>query len=84
VKIIFAVKEPVIVKQLRDKRIIGIACGDYHVLALTKDEKCFSFFSNKWTVSKFQTFLRTRIDRFFAPQRHIQLCFQSQKTFFIR
>ncbi len=41
-----AVKEPEIVEELCDKKIIDISYGYYHVLALTKSEKCYSWGCN--------------------------------------
>jgi RCC1 and BTB domain-containing protein len=43
-----AVKEPEIVNELCDQQIIDISCGDYHVLALTKSGKCFSWGHNNY------------------------------------
>jgi RCC1 and BTB domain-containing protein len=43
-----AVKEPQIVNQLCDQRIIDISYGYYHVLALTISGKCFSWGRNDW------------------------------------
>jgi alpha-tubulin suppressor-like RCC1 family protein len=41
-----AVKEPQIVNDLCDQQIIDISYGYYHVLALTKSGKCFSWGRN--------------------------------------
>jgi RCC1 and BTB domain-containing protein len=41
-----AVKEPQIIKELCDQQIIDISHGKYHVLALTKNGKCFSWGCN--------------------------------------
>jgi RCC1 and BTB domain-containing protein len=43
-----AVKGPQIVNKLRDQQIIDISYGDYHVLALTKSGKCYSWGRNHW------------------------------------
>jgi RCC1 and BTB domain-containing protein len=43
-----AVKEPEIVDELCDQQIIDISYGTYHVLALTKDGKCFSWGFNAY------------------------------------
>jgi RCC1 and BTB domain-containing protein len=41
-----SVKEPEIVKELCDQQVIDISYGDYHVLALTKSGKCYSWGCN--------------------------------------
>jgi RCC1 and BTB domain-containing protein len=43
---IFGVNEPMILIELCDQKIIDIASGDNHFLALTKSGKCFSWGSN--------------------------------------
>jgi alpha-tubulin suppressor-like RCC1 family protein len=43
-----AVKEPQIINELCDQQIIDISYGDYHVLALTKSGKCFSWGRNSY------------------------------------
>jgi RCC1 and BTB domain-containing protein len=43
-----AVKESQIVNELCDQQIIDISYGDYHVLALTKSGKCFSWGLNSY------------------------------------
>jgi alpha-tubulin suppressor-like RCC1 family protein len=42
------VKEPKIINELCDQQIIDISYGRYHVLALTKSGKCFSWGHNSY------------------------------------
>jgi RCC1 and BTB domain-containing protein len=50
-----AVIEPQIVNELCDQQIIDISYGTYHVLALTKSGKCFSWGSNEQGVLGYGT-----------------------------